>query len=128
MMILHLTTQTAWNIAQQRGEYRAESLVVEGFIHCSTSEQILGVANRFYRDVPELVLLWIDPARIPAEVRWEAPVHPAKAGDTEDVAHASELFPHVYGPIPLDAVIRVEDFRPDQDGIFRDNLNSSNKG
>jgi uncharacterized protein (DUF952 family) len=123
MMILHLTTQTAWNMARQAGEYRAESLAGEGFIHCSTPEQILGVANRFYRDVPGLLLLWINPDQVRAEVRWEAPVHPGLPTDTSSRSEVEEpspdLFPHIYGPLPLEAVLHIEDFLPEPDGVFR---------
>ena len=47
-MIFHITPRTAWDEAQQRGNYRAESLATEGFIHCSTISQVLPVAENFY--------------------------------------------------------------------------------
>jgi uncharacterized protein (DUF952 family) len=65
------------------------------------------VAQRFYADVSELVLLTIDPDRLTAPVVDEPPA------DGID-----ELFPHVYGPIPVDAVVRAEPWRPD-DGCYR---------
>jgi len=124
-MIVHLTTKTDWKAAQEVGTYRAESLETQGFIHCSTSEQILGVANSFYRGIPALVLLWIDPGRVLAEVRWEAPIHPAARtldstrGERPPDKNA-ELFPHIYGPINLEAVIGVVDFLPDAEGVFQE--------
>ena len=63
------------------------------------------MANRFYKGIPGLVLLWIDPEKITSDIRWEA------ADGT--------LFPHIYGPINLDAVISVMDFKPDDDGTYR---------
>jgi uncharacterized protein (DUF952 family) len=121
MMILHLTTQNNWQTAQRLSEYRAESLDTEGFIHCSTPEQILNVANFLYRGVPDLLLLWLDPARVRAEIRWEAPVHPAAplATPVENEVEPAALFPHIYGTINLDAVLKVVDFLPDEDGVFR---------
>jgi uncharacterized protein (DUF952 family) len=104
--LLHITTQSAWQSAQQAGEYTAPSLASEGFIHCSTAAQVAAVAERFYAGQRGLVLLVLDAQRIRSEVRYEP------GADKPD-----ELFPHVYGPIHLDAVTRVvEDFAPDPSG------------
>jgi len=105
-LVLHLCQRKHWEKAKAEGEYRAASLESEGFIHCSRRDQILGVVNRFYAQVPDLVLLWIDPERVRAEIRWE----PADGG----------VFPHVYGPINLDAVLVVRDFHSDPDGVYRE--------
>lgn len=121
-MILHLTPKAAWQTAQLVGEYRTGSLDAQGFIHCSTADQILSVANRFYQGAPELVLLWIDPSRVRAEVRWEAPVEPGsdlEAPQENMPEENASLFPHIYGPLNLDAVMEVFDFPPDADGVFR---------
>lgn len=107
-MILHITSKQEWLDAQNRGEYIAPSLQTEGFIHCSTEKQVLHVANAFYRGKEGLVLLVVDEARLKPEVRWEAPAGPP----AENVAEA-DLFPHIYGPINLDAVASVLDFEPD---------------
>ena len=103
--IVHLTTRQAWDTAQEIGGYYASSLDTEGFIHCSRPGQVLAVANRFYRDLPDPVLLWIDAGLVTAEIRWEAA--------------DGEIFPHIYGAINLDAVMQVRDLTPDPDGIFR---------
>jgi uncharacterized protein (DUF952 family) len=95
-LILHITTAPEWAAAQKAGEYRAPSLETEGFIHCSTPAQVVHVADWFYREIPDLVLLCIDPGELSSDVMWEA---------TAD-AFAGE-FPHVYGPIALDAVRAV---------------------
>ena len=92
-LILHITTASEWKAAQAAGAYRAPSLTDEGFIHCSSPTQVTHVADWFYRDVDDLVLLCIDPDALTSELRWE-PSGDAFAGD----------FPHVYGPIDLDAV------------------------
>lgn len=106
-VILHLTTLEAWRAAQQTGEYRAPTLETEGFIHCSLPEQIARVANAWFAGQSGLVLLVLDRARIRPEVRFEP-----------GADKADELFPHVYGPINLDAVMRVMDYRPASDGRF----------
>jgi release factor glutamine methyltransferase len=104
-LLVHLCTRPAWMAAQAAGSYHAESLANAGFIHLSRPDQILKVANAFYRGLREAILLWIDPAKLQAELRWE----PVEA----------DVFPHLYGPLNLDAVISASDFNPDQDGIFR---------
>jgi len=95
-LILHITTASEWGAARPTGEYRAASLATEGFIHCSTPAQVVHVGDWFYRDVPDLVLLCIDPAQLTSELLWEASTD-AFAGE----------FPHVYGPIPVGAVRAV---------------------
>ena len=58
--IVHICTRDSWKTTKEQGAYRTSSLEAEGFIHCSQPEQLLWVANNFYQDVPDLVLLWID--------------------------------------------------------------------
>lgn len=106
-IILHLTTAEAWSAAQQAGEYRAPSLETEGFIHCSLPEQIAGVANAWFAGQGGLVLLALDSTRLRPEVRMEP-----------GTDRPEELFPHVYGPINLEAVIQVIEYVPGEDGRF----------
>ena len=103
-LLLHICPASDWREAQAAGEYRPASLDTEGFIHCSTPAQVVSTANRFYHGRRALVLLVIDIGRIGPEVRYEA-------------ADGS-LFPHVYGPLNLEAVVEVHDFEPDETGAF----------
>lgn len=103
--IVHLCTRQAWQTAQQAGNYRAESLASEGFIHCSRPGQMLAVANAFYREQRDLVLLWIDPFLVESEVRWEHVIE--------------QVFSHIYGSLNLDAVAAVRPFEADVQGVFR---------
>ena len=105
-IILHITSKASWAQARAAGIYRGDTLASEGFIHCSPPEQIVAVANRFYRGQTGLVVLVIDRARVRAPIRDEN----LKGGET--------LFPHIYGPLNLDAVIQVIDFPPRADGGF----------
>lgn len=105
MILLHITHKKEWTEAQRRGFYSAPSLESEGFIHCSTPSQVVGVAERFYTGQKELVLLVIDPGLLKAPVKFEP------GSDKAD-----ELFPHIYGSLNLDAVLRVLDFDPDEAG------------
>ena len=110
--LLHIALPDDWAAARAAGEYRVstrgKTLDDEGFIHCSYPRQVEGVANRYYGDVVELLLLHLDPDLIEAEVR----VEPAIEGGTE-------LFPHVYGPIPTAAVVAATWWDRDDDGMWR---------
>lgn len=103
-LIVHLCTRQDWHRAKLRGIFQDQSLLQDGFIHCAAPQQILEVANRFYRGIPDLVLLWIIPERLTSKIRWEA---------VDDA-----LFPHVCGPINLDAVASVTDLKPEVDGDY----------
>ena len=105
-LILHITTRRVWEAAAAAGEYRAPSLDTEGFIHCSLPTQVAHVADWFYRDVPDLVLLCIDPGRLTSKLMWEA----------SSDGFAGE-FPHVYGPIPVGAVRAVVPWARGDDGF-----------
>ena len=113
MTILHITSRPEWQSAEKRGLFAASSLMSEGFIHCSTPEQVVPVANAFYRGQSGLVLLVVDENRLKPEVRWEAPAGAAAEGISD-----SDLFPHIYGPLNVDAVVSVLDFSPDATGGF----------
>jgi len=110
MMIYHITQRKAWELARQAGEYRGDTLDTQGFIHCSTSGQVVGVANSYYPGRHGLVLLCIDESKMQAELRFEAPDGPAIEGENR--------FPHIYGPLNTDAVTSVLDFEPGADGTF----------
>ena len=108
-VLLHLISSDEWSSAKTEGELRPESLSSVGFIHLSTPEQVHLPANRLYRGRDDLLLLHIDPARLDAPIRWESGV----ATDPE-----SMLFPHLYGALPVSAVINVTSYRPGEDGSF----------
>ena len=108
--ILHITIAAAWRAAQQQGIYQGETLASDGFIHASQPHQVLTVAERFYAQVPDLVLLVIDPARVHVEIRYERGSY---AGDD-----AAQRFPHLYGPLNLDAVVAVVPLLRGADGAF----------
>jgi uncharacterized protein (DUF952 family) len=107
--LLHFCPRAGWQAAQAAGRYEGDTLATEGFIHCSTAEQVHLPANALMRGRTDLVLLEIDPDRLVAPLRWEP-------GDPADPA--SMRFPHVYGTIPIEAVVAVHDFPPGEDGYF----------
>jgi uncharacterized protein (DUF952 family) len=110
MAILHFCSRADWAAAQSAGEYRGDTLDTEGFIHCSPTELVHIPANFTAHGRTDLVLLEIDPDRVEAPLRWEP-------GDPADPS--SRTFPHLYGPLPLAAVIAVHDFQPDENGYFQ---------
>ena len=112
--ILHITSREAWETAQEQGQYTAPSLTSEGFIHCSTRAQVLQVAEKFYKGQAGLILLVIDSTRLSSGLKWEAPFD----GAPPPGVPVSDAFPHIYGPINLDAVVQVIDFEPTADGKF----------
>jgi len=112
--IFHITSRIAWLDAQKNGKYTAPSLDSEGFVHASTLSQVLPVAEKFYKGQSGLVLLVIDPTRLASDLKWEPPFD----GAPPPGAPPADLFPHVYGPINLDAIVQVLDFEPGADGRF----------
>ena len=109
-MLLHLCSVSDWAAAQQLGERRPASLEESGFVHLSTSEQVHLPANRLFAGRTDVVLLHVDPTLLHAPVRW-------KTGVATDPS--SMIFPHLYGPLPVRAVVDVSDYRPGADGLFR---------
>jgi uncharacterized protein (DUF952 family) len=98
-----------WRSAQSDGELRPDSLKGQGFVHLSTPEQVHLPANRLYAGRSDLVLLHVDPARLSSPIRWE----PGVPGDPDEM-----VFPHLYGPLPAEAVISVTLYEPGPDGRF----------
>jgi len=99
--LFHVTSAAEWDAAKQNGSFtgstRGRSLAEVGFIHCSFAAQTADVVAAIYYDFTEpLVLLEIDPAAVPAEIKIES-------ADGTD-----QHFPHIYGPLPLAAVVQVQ--------------------
>lgn len=95
-MIYHVTTAAAWQQAKELGQYQHVSLEKEGFIHNCSKAQLAGVLERYYKDQTNLLLLHIDETLLEAEVKYEL------------AASVKEMFPHIFGPINMDAVVKTE--------------------
>jgi uncharacterized cupin superfamily protein/uncharacterized protein (DUF952 family)/RimJ/RimL family protein N-acetyltransferase len=102
-VIFHITEKSSWLQAKSQGFYTAPSLETEGFIHLSTSAQVLGVANFRFAGRDDLVLLAVDPLKLEAPLVFEGV--------------GSAKFPHVYGKLNLEAVVEVFEFRPTPQGF-----------
>ncbi|MCP2260527.1 Uncharacterized conserved protein, DUF952 family [Streptoalloteichus tenebrarius] len=109
-MILHICSRAEWASARESGRHVPAGFAVDGFVHCSDPGTVHLPANTLFRGRDDLLLLVIDPALLDAELRWEP-------GDPADPA--GPWFPHVYGPIPVSAVVATHDFPPAEDGAFR---------
>lgn len=91
-IIYHVTTSPEWKAAQQNGAYESPSLKTEGFIHCSEEQQVAGVLERYFSEKNDLVKLVIDTDLLTSRYvqEWSPSV--------------MDTFPHIYGPINLNAV------------------------
>jgi uncharacterized protein (DUF952 family) len=95
--IYHITTRHQWQDALRKGYYEAPSLVTEGFIHCSDEGQVKGVLEHYFKGQHDLLRLVIDTDKLQHLLQYDT------------APSLNEAFPRVYGPINLDAVLRVED-------------------
>lgn len=108
--IFHITTAAAWRAAEEAGSYalstKGRTLAEEGFIHASFRRQVPMIGDLLYRGATEpIVVLEIEPSRLDVEVR------------VENLDGGAELFPHLYGPLPLSAVVAVHPAGM-RDGLF----------
>ncbi len=94
-MIYHITTQQNWENAQKNSFYTAESLQIEGFIHCSTHAQVGATLERFFKNVENVIVLEMDEQKLISPLKYE------RATDID------QDFPHIFGNINLDAVIKI---------------------
>lgn len=104
-MILHIIKKEAWQQAKQSGEYCGDTLASEGFIHCSKADQVIEVANYVFKGTQGLILLVIDENKVVSEIKYEDPGN-------------NKLYPHIYGPLNIDAVVKTVDFPNNEDGTF----------
>jgi uncharacterized protein (DUF952 family) len=110
--IYHVAVAEEWHAALALGDDYCrstcgKSLDEQGYVHCSFRSQVETIANPIYAGRTDVVLLTIDTSRLNVEVR------------VENLDGGTNLFPHIYGPLPPDAVVRVDRLRPDPDGRFR---------
>ncbi len=96
-MIYHVTTKAQWHQALAIGFFEEPSLHSEGFIHNSTQTQVPGVIERYYKNKPDLVLLHIEETKLTAPLKYEL------------APSINEMFPHIFGVINIDAVVKITD-------------------
>lgn len=93
-MIYHITSALDWESQKSNPEFLPVDYHKEGFIHCCQEAQLDGVMERYFKGKTGLVLLHLDEKKLRAELKWEVSTH-------------DEKFPHLYGAINRDAIIRV---------------------
>lgn len=96
-MIHHITTVQDWRLQESKPEFFPTDYFREGFIHCCTPSQLKGVLERYFKGKTDLVLLHLDESKLKAELKYE-------------VSTNDEKFPHLYGPINREAVMKAENF------------------
>ena len=106
-IVFHMAPRACWEAQSPCQPYAGDTLATEGFIHCTAEPaRLLQVANSFYRQAPGAwVILLVDTSRVTSTVRWELA--------------DGHLFPHVYGPIELAAVVQVLDFPRSAAGAYQ---------
>ena len=104
-LIFHLTYKHAWEAARSAGEYAAPSLAEEGFIHCSKDVlQLLKVAARLYPGETGLMVLDVDLEELKSPLK-------------NDPSRSGEIYPHIYGMLNADAVVRERALEVGADGL-----------
>lgn len=104
--IYHITEKQIWRQAVAKEEYDFCGLKSEGFIHCSTWDQTLKVANKYFTKIEDVILLDISTPEIMSEIKFE------------NTSGGTELYPHIYGPIDLKAVVGFYNFQRSNTGEF----------
>ena len=105
--IFHISTRHAWAAALSQGFYKPEMFDSEDFIHCSTTEQVVDTANKFFKDEPDLILLCINTKKVKGDIIYE------------NLVGGEKMYPHIYAPLNTEAVERVIDFHTAADGHFQ---------
>ncbi|MFG1779378.1 DUF952 domain-containing protein [Micromonospora sp. NPDC049051] len=92
-MIYKLLATVEWDDALAAGHFDGTAMDRQsGFVHLSGADQVVETARRYFAGATGLTLLTVDPQRLGDALRWE----PSRDG---------ALFPHLYGPLPVPAVV-----------------------
>ena len=109
MNIFHIVSKSEWEKAKKAGSYEPASLKNEGFIHFSKTDQLLGVANSFYKGQKDLLILKVNLDKLSHDLKMEPPLEAPMSG---------MLFPHLYGPMEIEAAEKEIEFPCDSNGTF----------
>jgi uncharacterized protein (DUF952 family) len=104
--IYHIADQNHWELAQTNRMYVHPTLHSEGFIHCSAESQVEATANIHFNTADEILLLYIDPSKLESDIKYE-------------MASRGEEFPHIYGPVNIESVVKTKRVKRRADGHYR---------
>ncbi len=105
-LIYHIADQNHWELAQSNRLYVHPSLHSEGFIHCSDDKELEKTANLYFSSEPDILILYIDTAKLQSEVKYEA-------------SSRGPEFPHIYGPINIECVVKTKKVKRRADGKYK---------
>ena len=110
MYIYHIVSKKDWSEAEERGAYHPESLDKEGFIHFSKTDQLITVANNFYKHQKDLIILRVFKDKVESDLKIEAPIEAPQSG---------LLFPHLYRDLKISEVDKCFEFPCNEAGEFK---------
>ena len=96
MLIYHIVIPETWEQFKNEPFYEAESLAIEGFIHCSYRNQLPEVLDRYYKDAKSVLILHLNPNLLTSELISEPSTN-------------RETYPHIYGKINRPAIVHIEE-------------------
>lgn len=105
-MIYHLIEKEQWELCCKNSSYKPNSVDREGYIHCSFEEQIMKVANTFYKNQKNLLILCINEKKLTSSLK------------VEDLFNLNEAYPHIYGELPIKSIVKVISIEVDSNGEF----------
>ncbi len=105
-MIIYTATPEEWEEIKYKEEFISQDFDTEGFIHCSNPDQTIWVLNKHFKHQEKMILLCIDPAVLKSKYI------------QEDLKGTGEKFPHVYGSINVDSIIKIIEIAIGENGIY----------
>ena len=105
-VIVHVTPGNYWENAKAKHYFLPESLKRNGYISCATEQQLADSAQFLYKDKLNQKILYIKQEKVTAQIVYE------------DIHETGQEFPHIYGALNVDAVIKVVDFKLSPSGQF----------
>ena len=96
MKIYHIVLPEVWEKVKAEKFYEADSLVSEGFIHCSFADQLEAVLERYYKDAEKVLILTIEVEKLTSKL-------------VEEPSTNNEIYPHIYGQINAEAIVGIEE-------------------
>ena len=106
-LIFHVVKKEDWKSQKKDSRYHPETLDSEGFIHCSSGNKIEEVTNRLYKGETDVLLIIINTTLVEPEIRYES------SGNSDS------KYPHIYGPLNMDAVIDKIELAAEDDESFK---------